>query len=86
MGGVVRQQAIAWANVDPDQCRHMAPLGYNVLTFSGASTNNLWLAYTCPNTGPNDCSVRPMLEYDMPPGVAANVYQTPVHCIIVTWP
>ena len=27
----VRQQAITWANVDPDQCRHMASLGCNEL-------------------------------------------------------
>ena len=27
MGGAIRQQAITWANVDPDLCRHMASLG-----------------------------------------------------------
>ena len=27
--GVVRQQAITWANVDPELCRHMVPLGHN---------------------------------------------------------
>ena len=26
-----RQQAIAWANVDPDRCRHMASLGHSEL-------------------------------------------------------
>ena len=26
--GAVRQQAITWANVDPDFCRHMASLGH----------------------------------------------------------
>ena len=26
--GSVRQQAITWANVDPDLCHHMASLGY----------------------------------------------------------
>ena len=25
----VRQQAITWANVDPDLCRHMVSLGHN---------------------------------------------------------
>ena len=30
-GGAVRQQAITWANVDPDRCRHMASLGPNEL-------------------------------------------------------
>ena len=25
------EQAIAWANADPDLCRHMAPLGHNEL-------------------------------------------------------
>ena len=29
--GAVRQQAIAWANVDPDLHSHMAPLGPNGL-------------------------------------------------------
>ena len=29
--GAVRQQAITWADVDPDLCRHMASLGPNVL-------------------------------------------------------
>ena len=32
--GAVRQQAVAWANVDPDLCRHMALLGYNELTLA----------------------------------------------------
>ena len=26
------QQAITWANVDPDLCRHMASLGHNELS------------------------------------------------------
>ena len=30
--GAVRQQAITWANVDPDLCRHMVSLGHNELT------------------------------------------------------
>ena len=29
--GVVRQQAITWANVDPDLCHHMVSLGHNEL-------------------------------------------------------
>ena len=29
--GAVRQQAITWAYVDPDLCRHMASLGHNEL-------------------------------------------------------
>ena len=29
------QQAITWANVDPDLCRHMASLGHNELTNEG---------------------------------------------------
>ena len=29
MAGVVRQQAITWANVDPDLHRHMASLGHS---------------------------------------------------------
>ena len=31
--GVVRQQAITWANVDSDLCRHMASLGPSELIF-----------------------------------------------------
>ena len=27
------QQAITWANVDPDLCRHMASLGQNELRY-----------------------------------------------------
>ena len=30
--GVVRHQAITWANVDPDVCRHMASLSHKGLT------------------------------------------------------
>ena len=30
--GVVRQQAITWANVDPDLCHHLASLGHNELS------------------------------------------------------
>ena len=33
--GAVRHQAITWANVDPDPCRHMASLGRNELTHCG---------------------------------------------------
>ena len=29
--GATRQQAIAWADVDPDLCRHMTSLGHNEL-------------------------------------------------------
>ena len=29
--GALRQQAITWANVDPDLCHHMASLGNNEL-------------------------------------------------------
>ena len=29
--GAVRQQAITWANFDPDLCRQMASLGHNEL-------------------------------------------------------
>ena len=31
MAWAVRQQAITWANVDPDPCRHMASLSHNEL-------------------------------------------------------
>ena len=31
MLGAIRQQAITWANVDPDLCRHVASLGHNEL-------------------------------------------------------
>ena len=32
MACAIRQQAITWANVDPDLRRHMASLGLNELT------------------------------------------------------
>ena len=31
--GAVGQQAITWANVDPDICRHMVSLGHNELSW-----------------------------------------------------
>ena len=31
----MRQQVITWANVDPDTCCHMVPLGHNDLTHWG---------------------------------------------------
>ena len=31
--GAVRQQAITWANVDPDLCLHMVSLGHNELSY-----------------------------------------------------
>ena len=34
--GAIRHQAIGWANVDPDLCRHMTSLGYNELTYQMA--------------------------------------------------
>ena len=43
--GAVRQQAITWANVDSDLCRHMASLGHNVLKYmwkSGCRPANFW--------------------------------------------
>ena len=32
--GAVRQQAITWANVDPDLCHQMASLGLNQLNLN----------------------------------------------------
>ena len=40
--GAVKQQVSAWANVDPDLCRHMASLGYNDLTHSGPAHENTY--------------------------------------------
>ena len=37
--GAIRQQAITWANVDPDLCRHMASLGHNELKHSSMVRN-----------------------------------------------
>ena len=34
--GAIRQQAITWANVDPDLCRHVVSLGHNeLMPFNG---------------------------------------------------
>ena len=38
--GVIRQQAITSANVDPDLCHHMASLGLNELTHYGSKMEN----------------------------------------------
>ena len=40
--GAVKQQVSAWANVDPDLCRHTASLGYNDLTHSGSAHENTY--------------------------------------------
>ena len=42
--GAVRQQAITWANVDPDLCRHMASLGHN-LSLLSAGAFIAWYCY-----------------------------------------
>ena len=40
-GNNCQQQAITWANVDPDLCRHMVSLGHNELTRWG------WVTHIC---------------------------------------
>ena len=44
MAGAVRQQAITWANIDPDLCRHMASLGPN------ANSAMFWIMSWCCQT------------------------------------
>ena len=39
--GAVRLQAITWANVDPDRCRHMASLGPNELKITSVPKHYL---------------------------------------------
>ena len=34
--GAIRQQAITWANFDPDLCRHMPSLGHNAFNWQNA--------------------------------------------------
>ena len=45
--GAVRQQAIIWANVDPNFCRHNASLDHNRLrmknTFEDRATGHRWI-------------------------------------------
>ena len=38
--GAIRQQAITWASVDLDPCRHMTSLGHNELNFSVLRINH----------------------------------------------
>ena len=38
--GAMKQQAITRANVDPDPCRHMVPLGHNELNCGESASNN----------------------------------------------
>ena len=40
----IRQQAITWANVDPDLCHQMAALGHNELTLNVWGSSYLGLA------------------------------------------
>ena len=40
--GVVRQQAITWANVDPDLCHHTASPGHNECWRMMQNTNTFW--------------------------------------------
>ena len=44
--GAVRQQAITWANVDLDPCRHMTSLGYNELRVFQSSLVIIMTWYT----------------------------------------
>ena len=44
--GAVRQQAITWANVDPNLCRHMASLGHNELTDQNNEIEDLGPLYS----------------------------------------
>ena len=51
-----QQQAITWANVDPDLSGHMASLGHNELTlgmlnFSEKKHWNIFVFYTIPQHG-----------------------------------
>ena len=41
MVGAVRQQAITWANVDPDFCHHMVSLHHNELNSYLSEVQNL---------------------------------------------
>ena len=64
--GVVRQQSITWANIDPDRCHHMASLNHNELSILTANNKNnamcnfqpLGLSVTCHPIGtePMPCS------------------------------
>ena len=42
--GAVRQQAITWANVDPDLCRHVVSLGHNELNWDLEPTLHGWIS------------------------------------------
>ena len=42
------QQAITWANVDPDLCRHMVSLGHNDLRLNGARYYFAMLTWDTP--------------------------------------
>ena len=43
--GAVRQQAITWANVDPDLCRHMVSVGHNELIYVNDARNQDVIKY-----------------------------------------
>ena len=48
MAWCLRQQAIAWANVDPDLCHHMASLGHNELKCYMLARDSLMAQNDCP--------------------------------------
>ena len=60
--GAVSQQAITWANVDQDLCRHMASLGHNELTDAYVRIDFVpfwWCSYVTNNLVKtcSDCSL-----------------------------
>ena len=52
----VKQQAISWANIDPDLCRHMVSLGHNELTHAQICWLPWELAAAASLTTQNDIS------------------------------
>ena len=75
MAWCVRQQANTWTNVDPDPCRHMAPLGLNELihtVFCSVLFESVWCS-------PVDTTRSPLYNGDMAGlGLASCVKWPPV--------
>ena len=72
MAWAVRQQAITWANVDPDLCCHMASLGPSELSWDRASECH---RYYCVFNGPKWNKLQPSQKYKVP-----TFWETPEDC------
>ena len=70
MAWCLRQQAITWANVDPDLCRYMASLGHNKSSISCQHWTNMLCRHNLT------CFVYWLCCYHVPNPIAMNKYES----------